>query len=184
MSRQKPAGLGTFPLEFAALGLLFTSPKHGYLLYREFVEEFYLIWKAGQANFYAALARLEDTSNVTVSLEAQEDNPPRKVFRVTETGRANFINWLNTPVDSMRAFRVEFLARLRFFSLLGLPGADTLIQQEIVIVQHWLDEWSTDALSSNPATAMVVDFRTRQAGMILDWLAACQAKIEQATLPF
>ena len=181
MSRQKPAGLGTFPLEYAALGLLFKESKHGYLLYQDFVGEFHLIWKAGQANFYAALAGLKASGRVTVTYEAQESNPPRKVFQITDAGRDAFIEWLNTPVTSMRAFRVEFIARLHFFTLLNLPGAGALLQQEMALVQRWLDEWDEPALETqrDPTPAMVADFRRRQARMIIEWLASWQEQLAQ-----
>jgi DNA-binding PadR family transcriptional regulator len=176
MATHKPAGLGSFPLEYAALGLLFTEPKHGYRLYREFVSEFHLIWKAGQANFYAALASLEARGQITASSEPQVSRPPRKVYEITETGRAAFMGWLLTPVQSMRAFRVEFIARLRFFGLLSLPGAQTLIRRQVDIFRRLLAEWERPAPddAGDPVPALVDDFRRRQAQMIIDWLLAWQ----------
>lgn len=175
MSRHKTAGLGTFPLEYAALGLLMEGPQHGYGLYQQFRREMALIWKAGQANFYLALASLETRGLVSAAAEPQEGRPARKVYTLGEAGRAAFLDWLNTPVDSMRSFRVEFIARLRFFTLLNLPGADTLIARQIAIFERLLDEWEARPAADLPA-AMVADYRKRQARMIVEWLRAWQGE--------
>lgn len=175
MTRHTTAGLGTYPLEYAALGLLFAGPQHGYRLYQVFSRELRQVWKAGQANFYLALASLEARGRVTASAEPQEGRPARKVYAITEAGRDAFLDWLNTPVHSMRAFRVEFIARLRFFALLDLPGADALIAQEIAFFTRLLDEWD-QALTDDLAAALLADYRRRQARMIVDWLLAWQAQ--------
>jgi DNA-binding PadR family transcriptional regulator len=174
MATHKSAGLGSFPLEIAALGLLVMEPKHGYRLYREFVTEFHLIWKGGQANFYAALSGLEAHGQIVASAQPQPGRPPRKVYQITRAGRETFLTWLHAPVQSMRAFRVEFIAKLRFFALLDLPGERALIEQQIDLLRGLLGEWEeqTSLADSNPVAAMISDFRTRQAEMIIDWLVA------------
>lgn len=180
MTRAKPAGLGTFPLEYAALGLLFEGPQHGYRLYRDFASGLRLIWKSGQANFYLALNNLEAVGHVTAVSEPQPGRPPRKIYQITEPGRAAFLEWLNTPVTSMRDFRIMFMARLHFFARLGLPGAGQLIDREIMVFEKLLAEWSVAGQPDEPGAAMVADYRRRQARMIIGWLAAWQGHFDPA----
>jgi len=169
--------LTSYPLEYAVLGLLMDGPRHGYLLYQDFTREFHLIWNAGQAKFYAALAALEASGHLQAHTEPQDGRPARKVYQITETGRELFVDWLHKPVASMRTFRVEFMARLRFFSLLGLPGAGWLIDRQIHVLDRLVDEWRQAARASTPPFhdlfhSALNDYRQRQAQAIIDWLIA------------
>ncbi len=183
MANPKVRNLPGFPLEYAALGLLMSGPKHGYQLYQDFCGEFHLIWKAGQAAFYAALAMLEGRGLLMASAEPHEGRPPRKVYSITDKGRADFMEWLQRPVTPLRAFRVEFVARLRFFSLLHLPGARALIARQVELLQGLLDEWEHAAISSSaapgdPFPEAVYDLRKRQAQAMIAWLLAWQGRFE------
>ncbi len=182
MALKKDTGFGSFPLENAALGLLIAGPKHGYALYQEFTCVFHLIWSAGQTNFYIALSSLDDQGLVRVTKEAQQGRPSRKVYTITEEGHAAFMRWLHTPVPSMRAMRVELLGKLRFYDVLGLPGTESFIDDQIAVLQQMLDEWATaDAASQvKPPDVfhdLVADFRARQARFIIDWLLAAREKL-------
>lgn len=177
MAGTKQDGFGSYSLENAALGLLINGPKHGYGLYQDFCSAFARIWKAGQANFYAALASLETKGYLQSSAEPQAGRPARRVYQITDTGREAFFDWLHRPVSSLRSIRVELIAKLRFFHRLGLSGAPELIDDQVAILQHMLDEWkqAVDSVSEEdqyPFPDIVDDFRKRQAGFIVEWLRA------------
>jgi DNA-binding PadR family transcriptional regulator len=182
------SGFVKYPLHFVALGLLMPGPKHGYRLYQDFVAGFGAgasygtIWKAGQTKFYVTLTTLEKEGFLESSMEPQENRPPRKVYHLTDAGRSRFLDWLSKPVRSMRSIRVEFIAKLRFFELLDLPGMDDLLDTQIEMFHALLDEWENLAPvdDADPFYEIVFDFRKRQAAFLLEWLAACKARMNSA----
>jgi DNA-binding PadR family transcriptional regulator len=184
MPARRINGFATFPLRQAALGLLVSEPKHGYELYQEFVEAFGPIWKAGRSKFYAALAALQEAGYLQSTTEPQGDRPPRKVYHITDTGRNAFTGWLYQPVTPIRAVRVEFIAKLRFFDLLGLPDAERLINDQLEVCRSVLGEWErrateTQAEHGDPFLGMVYDFRRMQAQFVIEWLNHCKARIQE-----
>lgn len=173
MPRRRADGFVNYPLKHVALGLLMREPKHGYALYRDFEQQFGAIWKAGQTKFYVALSGLQDDGFLEAHMEPQEDKADRKVYHLTQTGRRAFVEWLGDPVTSMRAVRVELIAKLRFYNLLALPGADALIDSQVAVLTSMQAEWRAEPVPpDDPFYAVVQDFRIRQADFIVEWLTA------------
>lgn len=179
MGKRSHSGFVEYPLETIVLGLLVAGPKHGYGLYRDFTRAFARIWKAGQAKFYVALSAAEEKGYLQATPEPQEHRPPRKVLHLTETGREVFFEWLHQPVLSMQAMRVEFIAKLRFFDLLGLPGAGELMDEQIDVLKEMLSEWEHPPAGGSPFNALVDDFRARQARFMIEWLDAARQRLSQ-----
>ncbi|MBX2997031.1 MAG: PadR family transcriptional regulator [Caldilineaceae bacterium] len=177
---QTTLGFATFPLEHLALGLLVEGPKHGYQLYQEYEELFRAIWKVGRSKFYAALASLHTAGYLDAVTEPQEDRPPRKIYQLTQSGHERFLKWLYQPVTPMRAIRVEFLAKLRFFTLLALPNPEQLIDAQIEVCQRTLAQWATASAADaheDLFTELVHEFRQKQILWILDWLHNCRVRL-------
>lgn len=165
----------TFRLEHLILGLLFPGPQHGYRLYHDYQAAFNSIWVIGRSQFYAALAELERSGKLKAHVVPQEDHPPRRVFALTGAGRAQFEAWLREPVTPMRAIRVELIAKLRFYDLLGLDGAAALIDAQIGICRETRGRWQAevtgiDSAASDPFLQVVYDFRRQQTDFIIQWL--------------
>jgi len=178
----KHGGFTSYPLEFVALGLLMNQPKHGYALYRDFRRAFDQIWQAEQAKFYSVLAALEEKGYLRITTELQEKRPPRKVYHITDTGRIAFLTWVRQPVTSMRAMRVEFIAKLRFYSLLRMGGARQFIDEQIATLRAMLKEWEQPTSGRGRQRADLIhgwvnDFRMRQATFMIEWLAACKEDV-------
>lgn len=176
MTDTEHSGFARYPLANVALGLLAAGPKHGYGLYRDFEEYFGSIWKAGQTKFYVALSSLQDEGYLNAVMEPQENRPARKVYHLTEKGQEEFQAWLHEPVYSMRAIRVEFIAKLRFFDLLDEPGAQALIDEEIALFSEMLAEWEAED-PADPFYDLVNDYRIRQARAIVEWLESAKQNL-------
>jgi DNA-binding PadR family transcriptional regulator len=175
------SAFGRYPLEKALLGLLLPGPKHGYVLYQNFLSTFQKIWKAGQTKVYVTLTALEKQGYLTITTEAQERRPARKIYHLTEAGRAEFLTWLHQPVPSMRAVRVEFLAKLRLFALLRLPGASALIASQLALFETILDEWTGQADSpegDQSFSELVREFQIQQMHFLINWLGSVQERHE------
>jgi PadR family transcriptional regulator AphA len=187
MAETDQSGFARFPLENVALGLLLPGPKHGYGLFQDFEQYFGLIWKAGQTKFYLTLADLQDSEFLDSAIEPQENRPPRKVYCLTDSGREKFMAWVSEPNQSVRGMRVEFIAKLRFYNLLDLPGADRLVDSQLEIFNAQKAEWEQAARSETPDESkdrhdhfadLVYSFRIRQVEGIIDWLEDVRQRIE------
>ncbi len=84
-------------LEFAILGFLNYHPYTGYDLKKVFDISIRHFWPADQSQIYRTLARLTEQGFVEVERVPQEDRPDRKVYHITDSGRAELLGWLAAP---------------------------------------------------------------------------------------
>ncbi len=162
----------TLPIENVALGLLLFEPKHGYSLYRDFVSGFEPFWKVGQTKFYVTLNKLEDNGLLYSIKQPQVGKPARKVYHLTTAGKHQFEAWLYRPVQSIRAIRIELMAKLRLFDLLHLPGIETFIDRQISALSELLhqDDPEMGAEYDDSFFEALNDYRKRQIDAINTWL--------------
>jgi PadR family transcriptional regulator AphA len=164
------------PLEQALLGFLMQGPMHGYDLHESVEEELSEVWYMGMSNIYGALKRLERSGYVEFTLIPQEGRPSRKVYQITPAGKQSFLDWLRQPVSSMREVRVEFLAKLYFFCVLGADGVNDLVAAQETVCQERVEQLEQSAVQCSPDDfkRLVFDFRRRQIEAIVDWLQVCR----------
>jgi DNA-binding PadR family transcriptional regulator len=84
-------------LEFAILGFLNYHPYSGYDLKKIFDTSVRHFWPADQSQIYRTLARLTEQGFVEMEKIPQQDRPDRKVYSITERGRAELLTWLAGP---------------------------------------------------------------------------------------
>ncbi|NTU59858.1 MAG: hypothetical protein HGA98_02240, partial [Deltaproteobacteria bacterium] len=132
--------------ENALLGFLFEAPGHGYDLSLHFAEggDLAAIGYLGKSQLYALLKSLEGQHLAEPTLEEGEGGPARRVYRITETGRARFLRWVTEPTVSIRGLRVEFLLKLYFLSRLGLPGLANLLDAQEGVLTKRLEKLEAD----------------------------------------
>ncbi len=177
------SGRQRLPMEQALLGFLMDGPMHGYDMHQRVEEELGQIWYMGISNIYGALRRLEQAGHVESTLSPQESRPPRKVYRITPTGRKSFLDWVRRPVSSIRDMRVEFPAKLYFFRALDLEDAEELITTQEAVCRGRVErlEQSAAQCGPNDFDRLVFDFRRRQVEAILEWLRSCRKDWRQWT---
>ena len=111
-------------LTHAILGLLTQSPMTGYdLKNQSFDSSIAHFWPADQAQIYRTLDKMAEQGWVESHTEFQEDRPNRKVYSITEDGRAELRRWLLLS-QPLPPYREPFLIQLFF--------AEDLSNQEIV----------------------------------------------------
>ena len=94
------------PAEYAILGLLESQPMHGYEMFQQFQGgTLRQIVHLEMSQMYAFLKKLERLEYIEAELEPQGIRPPRKIFHLTDPGRAIFHEWLMTPVERPREIR-------------------------------------------------------------------------------
>jgi PadR family transcriptional regulator AphA len=183
--------------EWALLGLLTQKPMHGYELHRYFSDPSALgqVWYLGLSQMYKLLKELKRRGYVEVTVEWQENYPARKVYQITLSGRAAFLQWLEKPVSNTRLIRVEFLAKLFLAQLLGSEMIERVISTQLETCQAQLTrlqermedrgwrmgsgDWRMENEESlRYATEgfehLVFSFRRGQIQAVIDWLRYCR----------
>jgi DNA-binding PadR family transcriptional regulator len=84
-------------LEFAILGFLNYQPYTGYDLKKIFDTSIRHFWQADQSQIYRTLARLTENGWAEMEKIPQDDRPDRKVYSITDAGRAELLHWLSGP---------------------------------------------------------------------------------------
>jgi PadR family transcriptional regulator AphA len=191
--------------EWALLGLLTQKPMHGYELHRYFTDPSALgqVWYLGLSQMYKLLKDLEAQSYVEATVELQESYPARKVYHITPSGRAAFLQWMEKPVSNTRLIRVEFLAKLFLAQLLGSEMIERVIGIQLETCQAQLTRLQEKAcpefvLSEVEGPVLLIGnweltfehlvfrFRRGQIQAVIDWLRTCRRVFlggGQETLP-
>jgi DNA-binding PadR family transcriptional regulator len=84
-------------LDHAILGFLNYHPYTGYDLKKVFDTSIRHFWPADQSQIYRTLSRLEENGLAEMERIPQEDRPDRKVYHITEAGRAELMRWISGP---------------------------------------------------------------------------------------
>jgi DNA-binding PadR family transcriptional regulator len=84
-------------LDFAILGFLNYHPYTGYDLKKIFDTSIRHFWPADQSQIYRTLSRLTENGWAEMEKVPQDDRPDRKVYSITDTGRAELLRWISGP---------------------------------------------------------------------------------------
>lgn len=171
-------------LRMAALGLLTQHPGSGYDLLKRFEKSMANVWPATQSQLYGELNRLADNGFIEV---AEIGPRGRKVYSVTESGRAELLRWVTNPQDDPPGRSPELL---RVFLLGELPRRDAAghvqalvehAESELARLQALRDglqfDDSEDSFYGNAALEYGLRFEAMQA----DWARWLVKAIEDRT---
>jgi DNA-binding PadR family transcriptional regulator len=177
-----PRSADPLTLEKALLGFFRERPRHGYDLYQELSdpEGLWMVWRIKQSQLYALLGRLEERGLLSATLEPRGERPPRKVYRLTDVGRAVYRAWVEAPVEHGRQFRLDFLAKLFFVRSEGAETAAVLIDRQRAACSAWLGDLEASARAvpdAAPFQQLVLQYRIGQVHAMLGWLDACEHRL-------
>lgn len=111
----------TYPITYAILGLLaLGEPRSGYDIKRLFDHLLSSMWSAAQSQVYKELRRMQALGWVAMQREEQESRPDRKLYSITEPGRAALRAWQAQP-PAVFQLRDELLLKMLFGSFAS-PG--------------------------------------------------------------
>jgi len=110
-------------LRYALLGFLNLGPTTGYDLKKQLDRSTQNFWYAGLNQIYPTLRKLEDQGWIASTVEAQEARPDRVVYRMTETGRREMLDWLADPLAELPRGRHAGLLKLFFAGYLARDEA-------------------------------------------------------------
>jgi DNA-binding PadR family transcriptional regulator len=134
---------------------------------------------------YTTLARLERDGLVCGQLVAQDGRPDKRVYTVTEAGRAALDAWFEEPADGPK-LRDEFYSKLVLGTLPSAHGngrtpALALIARHRTRYLQQLRELNDLALRQDPergvAALLLIEGAMLHLQADLSWLDACEARL-------
>ncbi len=148
------------------LGMLSLDEACGYDLKKDFESLFKHFFAAGYGSIYPALANLAEAGLVDCREVPQNGRPARKVYEITESGRAHFQDSLarTTPTHKLRS---DFLVMMHFSDQLDANKLRHLLDSRISEFQDAaaeMERMAQSASADTPAgTRFVAGFGTAMA---------------------
>jgi PadR family transcriptional regulator AphA len=114
-------------IKHAILGFLSWRSLTGYDLKKLFADSEFFYWSGNSNQIYRTLVQLHREGLVTREVEHQESYPDRKVYTLTEEGRAALRAWAASAPE-LPELRHAFLVQLAWADLLPPEELDDLLQ--------------------------------------------------------
>ncbi len=189
-------------IKHALLGILVRQPGHGYELKQTFEEKVGEFWTLNYGQVYTTLERLHKDGLVEWEDVEQTDKPDKKMYRITEAGRAVFDEWRHQPVKAEpRALRDELFLKLLFMDRDQAGAVLRMIQtQQSVYMAHMMqltnrkmvleDAAQQDIDAAHSGTeierieeetvigTLLIDVAIYHAEADIRWLNHCEAKLK------
>jgi DNA-binding PadR family transcriptional regulator len=160
------------------LALLATERGHGYELRQALQQEFGELLPALNAGqIYSTLARLE-RDGLVVGEHVAGDSRRKRVYELTDAGRAELARWIETPVPGTR-LKDEFFMKLVVVASGGLAEPKAVIEgqrREYLQSLRDLDALLT-ANGKGVAAQLLVEGAVLHAKADLDWLDLIEQRL-------
>jgi PadR family transcriptional regulator, regulatory protein AphA len=109
-------------ISFAILGFLSWKPFSGYELKKIFADALSFHWSGNNNQIYGSLIELHRSGAVSIEVRQQEKHPAKKLYTITEQGRARLKTWLLSEPE---------LPLLRSLAHIQLAWAESLSGAEL-----------------------------------------------------
>lgn len=181
-------------LEYAILGFLNYGDFSGYDLKKAFDASISHFWPADRTQIYRTLGRLAENKWVESEVVEQDEAPDRKVYHLTEAGRAALRDWLATPLPSEK---VRLASLIQVFFAAQLDNADILahFEAEAREIRAELDYYANvpqqstafmDQIGSTREVyfwKLTLDYGIKAAQARLAWVEEAIAQIKRGDVP-
>jgi PadR family transcriptional regulator AphA len=173
-------------LKHAILGFLSFKSLTGYELKKAFDRSVRHFWPANQSQIYRELAALNKEGFVQQEVIEREDRLDKKLYHVTDAGRAELHRWLAAPLPA-QSYREPFLIQLYFGGRLSDPELLDLLQHEIQETEQRLEKYKSmygsyvDKVDSHEdPRAFFISILNREFGVqfTLEWLQSVAARVK------
>jgi DNA-binding PadR family transcriptional regulator len=168
----------------ALLAFLSEGPKYGLQLRQEFEATTGEVWPLNVGQVYTTLQRLERDALIE-SDDSDNEVGPQKAFRITEAGRGELEDWLNTPPDLTSPPRDELV--IKVLSALRVPGVSVhdVIQVHRRYLVELMQQWTRlkeDEADFDVAFALVADAELFRLDSVVRWLDTADGRLKRAQL--
>ena len=138
-------------IRYAILGLLSWQPCTGYDLKKIIADSSTLYWSGNNNQVYTTLIQMLKEGLVTVVVQPQESLPARKVYSISDAGRAALREWVLSAPEPIE-LRSTFLIQLGWADQLDdreLGGLLDAYEEEIQVQRDMQREKARRAKSPN-----------------------------------
>jgi len=170
-------------LGYAILQLLERAPLSGYDVKKQFASSLGYGWYAHDSQIYPQLKQLERLGFVLSHVEASSAGPERRVYAITDSGRAALAGWLQSPVDDSRQ-KSELMLRVWSQDLIPPDAFKTMLadverqtrahlRRMLSIRQKLLARYGPPEVAANPqivGTMLCLEHDIQLARAKLTWL--------------
>lgn len=165
-------------MRYALLALLANGFTHGYELKQAFERLFGPAWppiNIGQ--IYTTLQRLERDGLVLSREVEQSGRPAKRVYELTDAGRAELTDWMSAPTEGTR-LKDEFFMKLVLAALAGTGPAQLLDRQRSEYLQSLrdLDALAHETDVDSPAQ-LLIEGAMLHLQADLKWLDRCEERL-------
>lgn len=168
---------GGMSVPHAILGLLETSPQHGYALKQSFDEWFGVAKPLRFGQVYATLARLERQDLARVATVETGEGPDRKRYAITPSGVEELESWVSTPDLADGHGIGPLYAKVVVALLTGREPSDVLAAQRRVYLSR-MRELRRDASAGTLEAGLAADYLIAHLQADLDWIELAAARID------
>ncbi len=168
------------PLGEVLLGVLASGPAHGYDLKRAHDERFPASRSLAFGQVYATLARLEKADLVQVLETSQGGGPERRVYAITEAGKAELDSWLDTTEEPSSYVADELVRKTVTALLAGHDASDFLTRQREVHLSAMRRLTQQLREADSPGAQIAIDHALAHLDAELRWLDDARARVSRA----
>jgi len=168
--------IGLLKMRYPILALLSKRPAHGYELKQIFDNRFGAVWppiNVGQ--IYNTLSSLERDNLVQGKEVPQRGSPRRRVYELTDKGRATLEEWLEETSDSP-TLKEEFIIKLILAYIAGTADPVIIIDRQRQEYFKTIRELNDLAAykDNDITTKLLIGAATLYVQTLLKWLDQCE----------
>jgi PadR family transcriptional regulator AphA len=163
-------------LKHILLGFLNYRPMTGYELKSLMDESTMHFWHAYHSQIYTTLRKLEEQGLVTSELEEGDDKLNRRTYTITDSGRADLRQWLDTPLTDIDTVKEGLLVRTFFSGERGKEDVADELRFQKQLHQRKLEQYQR--LTEAHIEAIMPADAERAAQQIPFWSATLHFGIE------
>jgi DNA-binding PadR family transcriptional regulator len=163
---------------YALLGILGRQPSYGYDLKHEYDSLFGNEKKLPFGQVYATLSRLLRDQKVTVKAVEQGAGPERKLYAITDLGRAEVEKWLATPEELHPNTQAVLFVKIVTSILLDKEPNVYLDAQRAAHIDR-MRALTTVRRQSDLAQSLQADFALFHLEADLRWIDVTVARLEK-----
>jgi PadR family transcriptional regulator, regulatory protein AphA len=173
-------GVRIMGVKYAILGLLHYGDMHGYRIKELLERDFGHMWTVNFGQIYPALRDMQEDSLVTMARVEQENAPDRKLYSITEKGRAEFKDWLEEDPERNMTIRDPFLLRFTFFGFSDADRTLEVIDDRIKMYEEQLETRRSHLprrKKGNAHARLLADLGIGLNETMLDWLLRAKKEL-------
>lgn len=172
--------------QYAILGILGRGPRSGYSVKKLTDQSTRYFWAENYGSLYPTLKRLEGEGLVTSERQPQEGKPERKVYAITDAGRAVLATWLSAPTEPGQ-HRNELLLKLFFGSQapleVSLEGLKRYRAEQAALLETYqhIEAWMKTARADHPDAPfelLTLSYGRHEAEALVRWCDESLAALE------